>query len=257
MTSGARARPVDVAVYSDDDALMRAEAEHVAHLARAAIAARGRFLLALSGGSTPRRLYELLAVSPMREVMDWSRVDVFWGDERCVAPDDPQSNYRMAREALLDRVPIPRENVFRIHGEDEPHRAAEAYEQVLRGFFGGAEGAPARSFDQVLLGLGEDGHTASLFPGTPPVSEARRWVMAQHVERLETAWRITLTPVVLNAAADVTFLVAGVSKAQRLREVLEDHREAGALPAQIIQPNHGALHWRVDAAAGSSLHMPS
>jgi len=186
-------RPVDVAVFSDDDTLMRAEAEHVTKLARAAIAARGRFLLALSGGSTPRRLYELLAKPPFLEGIDWSRVCVFWGDERCVPPDDPQSNYRMAREALLERVPIPNENVFRIHGEDEPHHAAQAYERVLRGFFGQAEGPPDRSFDQVLLGMGDDGHTASLFPGTPPLTEGRRWVMAQYVERLPVQRRMFRT----------------------------------------------------------------
>ncbi len=246
-------RPVDVAVLPDDDTLMRAEAEHVAELARAAIAARGRFLLALSGGSTPRRLYELLARPPFLERVDWSRVCVFWGDERCVPPDHPESNYRMAREALLDRVPIPKENVLRIHGEGEPHHGAQAYEQVLRGFFGRAEGTPDRSFDQVLLGMGDDGHTASLFPGTPPLTEGRRWVMAQYVESLPVHWRITLTPVVLNAAADVTFLVAGASKAQRLQEVLEGGQRDVALPAQLIQPKRGVLHWMVDAAAGASL----
>ncbi len=246
-------RPVDVAVFSDDDTLMRAEAEHVAKLAHAAIAARGRFLIALSGGSTPGRLYELLARPPFLEGIDWSRVCVFWGDERCVPPDHAQSNYRMAREALLDRVPIPKENVLRIHGEDEPHRAAEAYEQVLGGFFGQAAGPPDRSFDQVLLGMGNDGHTASLFTGTPPLTEWRRWVMAQYVESLPVKWRITLTPVVLNAAADVTFLVAGSSKAERLREVLEGGQRDVALPAQLIQPKHGVLHWMVDAAAAASL----
>jgi 6-phosphogluconolactonase len=248
-----RERPVDVAVFPDDATLMRAEAEHVAALARAAIAARGRFLLALSGGSTPRRLYELLSRPPFLEGIDWSRVHVFWGDERCVPPGHPESNYRMAREALLDRVPIPDGNVLRIHGEDEPNRAAEAYEQVLRRVFGRMEGRPDRTFDEVLLGMGDDGHTASLFPGTPPLTEGHRWVMAQYVEPLPVQWRITLTPVVLNAAADVTFLVAGASKAPRLREVLEGGPRDVSLPAQLIRPLQGVLHWMVDAAAAARL----
>jgi 6-phosphogluconolactonase len=246
-------RPIDVAIFSDDDALMRAEAERAVMLAREAIAARGRFLLALSGGSTPRRLYELLSRPPFVERIDWSRVQVFWGDERCVPPDHPESNYRMAREALLDRVPIPKENVHRIRGEDEPPHAAQAYEQVLRGFFGQAEGPPERSFDEVLLGMGNDGHTASLFPGTPPVTEERRWVMAEHIEQPQAMWRITLTPVVINAAADVTFLVAGGNKAERLSEVLEGGPRDHPLPAQLIRPKHGSLHWMVDAAAGARL----
>jgi 6-phosphogluconolactonase len=240
-------------IFSDGDSLMRAEAERLVTLARDAIAAQGRFLLALAGGSTPRRLYELLSKPPFVDRIDWSRTHVFWGDERGVPPDHPASNYRMAREALLDRVPIPKENVHRIHGEDDPKRAAEDYERLLRGFFGPNEGPPARSFDEVLLGMGADGHTASLFPGAPPLTEGRRWVMAQHVEQPEPMWRITLTPVVLNAAADVSFLVAGAAKAQRLWDVLEGGPRDEALPAQLIRPNDGALHWWVDAAAGARL----
>jgi 5-dehydro-2-deoxygluconokinase len=248
--------PVDVVVFSDDDALMRAEAEHVVELARGTIAARRRFLLALAGGETPRRLYQLLAQPPYVDRIDWSHVHVFWGDERCVPPDHPESNYRMAREALLDKVPIPKENIYRIHGEDDPGRAAQAYEQVLRGYFGDTDGPPAQSFDQVLLGMGMDGHTASLFPGTPPLSEEHRWVMAQRVTKPKPMWRITLTPLVLNAASDVTFLVAGAAKAQRLSEVLESVPRNGALPAQLIRPSHGSLHWMVDAAAGARLQRP-
>jgi 5-dehydro-2-deoxygluconokinase len=243
---------VEVAVFADDDGLMRAEAEHLVAAARDAIAARGRFLLALAGGSTPRRLYELLSKPPFADRFDWSRTHVFWGDERCVAPDDAESNYRMAREALLDRVPIPKENIHRIRGEDDPESAARAYEEMLHGFFGPGDGLPERSFDEVLLGMGNDGHTASLFPGTPAVTEQRRWVMAQHVERPRPMWRITLTPPVINAADDVDFLVTGAAKADRLREVLEGNgRET--LPAQLIAPTHGSLHWMVDAEAGARL----
>jgi 5-dehydro-2-deoxygluconokinase len=244
---------VDVAVFSDDDSLMRAEAERLVAAARDAIAARGRFVLALSGGSTPRRLYEMLSKPEFADRIDWSRTHVFWGDERCVPPDHGASNYRMAREALLDRVPIPTENIHRMRGEDDPEVAARAYEAELHGFFGPADGPPERSFDEVLLGMGNDGHTASLFPGTPPVHEQRRWVMAQHVEQPQPMWRITLTPIVINAADDVDFLVTGAPKAERLRQVLENDGRTEVVPAQLIVPKHGSLHWMVDAAAGASL----
>jgi 5-dehydro-2-deoxygluconokinase len=243
----------EVAVFADDDSLMRAEAEHLVATARDAIAARGRFLLALAGGSTPRRLYELLSKPPFAGRIDWSRTHLFWGDERCVPPDHAESNYRMVREALLDRVPIPKENIHRIHGEDDPRAAAQAYEEELHGFFGPGEEAPERSFDEVLLGMGNDGHTASLFPGTPAVTEQRRWVMAQHIEQPRSMWRITLTPPVINAADDVDFLVTGAAKAQRLHEVLEGKGGGEAFPAQLIVPRQGSLHWMVDAAAGARL----
>jgi 6-phosphogluconolactonase len=243
----------EVAVFADDDSLMRAEGERLVAAARDAIEARGRFLLALAGGSTPRRLYELLSNPPFVDRIDWSRTHVFWGDERCVPPDHTESNYRMVREALLDRVPLPQENIHRIHGEDDPHAAAQAYEEELHGFFGPGEGPPERSFDEVLLGMGNDGHTASLFPGTPAVTEQRRWVMAQHIEQPRSMWRITLTPPVINAANDVDFLVTGAAKAQRLREVLEGNGGKETLPAQRIVPKQGSLHWMVDAAAGARL----
>jgi 6-phosphogluconolactonase len=236
-------------VFPDERELIRAEADRFVLLARAAVEARGGCLIALSGGSTPRPLYELLATAPYAPGIDWGRLHLFWGDERCVPPDHPDSNYRMTREALIDHVPIPPGNVHRIRGEDEPHQAAEGYQRGLREFFGSEE-RPARSFDLVLLGLGPDGHTASIFPGTAAVTEARRWVMAVHVDRPREMWRVTLTTVLLNAAADVTFLVSGNDKATRLREVLQ---EGAPLPAQLIKPMSGRLHWMVDAAAGSAL----
>jgi 6-phosphogluconolactonase len=240
-------------IFPDKGALIRAEAERIVTLASKAIAERGRCLISLAGGSTPKPLYELLASAPYAQRIDWAHMHLFWGDERCVPPDHPDSNYRMTREALLDHVPLPPENVHRIRGEDEPHQAAEGYERVLREFFG-AGPAPARSFDLVLLGMGPDGHTASIFPGTAATTETRRWAMAVHVERPRDMWRVTQTTVVLNAAADVTFLVAGAPKAARLREVLQ---EAGdrrpLLPVQLVRPTDGAVHWMVDAAAGAGL----
>ncbi len=242
-----------IEVYADRETLVRAEAERVIALAGDAISARGRFSLALSGGSTPRPLYALLATPAFASRLDWSRVHVFWGDERCVPPDHADSNYRMAREALLDHVPIPAANVHRIAGESPPDDAAKAYEQILRAHFGRATGPPERTFDLALLGMGDDGHTASLFPGTPPVTEERRWVLANHVTAARDMWRITLTPVVLNAAAVVTFLVAGASKAERLWDVLEGPTRAAPLPVQRIHPSHGALTWMIDAAAAQRL----
>jgi len=236
-----------VEIYSDSETLMHAAADRIARHARRALGARGRFSIALSGGTTPRRLYELLARPPFGTRIDWSRVDVFWGDERCVPRDHPESNYRMACEALLDRVPIPPENVHRIAGEDEPQQAARAYEQTLRSYFKTAEGPPKRSFDLVLLGMGDDGHTASLFPGTPAVTELQRWVMPTIGPH--GMWRITLTPVVIDAATAITFLVAGAAKADRLKEALE--REQANLPVQFIRPTHGAVTWMVDAPAAS------
>jgi 6-phosphogluconolactonase len=240
-----------VEVFPNEHQLIQTEAERIVALARAAIAARGRVLLALSGGSTPRPLYELIATQPYAGRIDWSRVHLFWGDERSVPPDHPESNYRMTKEALIDHVLIPADNVHRIRGEDDPARAAFAYERVLRGFFGAGE-VPERSFDLVLLGVGADGHTASLFPGTPATHEQRLWVMPVHVDRPRDMWRVTLTPVVLNAAGDITFLVTGAEKAARVRQVLKES-DRPEVPAQLVCPTHGTLHWMVDAAAGSDL----
>jgi 6-phosphogluconolactonase len=173
-------------------------------------------------------------------------VHIFWGDERCVPPDRPQSNYRMANETLLSRVPLPAENIHRIRGEDEPKLAAAAYEELLRGFLRG------ESLDLVLLGMGDNGHTASLFPGLPGVTETVRWVLAQYVE-VVSMWRVTMTPVVINAARHVRFLVAGAEKADRLRDVLEGPAQLEVLPSQAIQPTRGELRWLVDAAAAARL----
>jgi 5-dehydro-2-deoxygluconokinase len=244
-------RPRDLEVFADGDTLAHAEAERIVAQARTAIAARDRFSIALSGGSTPRTLYSLLATPRFASQIDWSRVHVFWGDERCVPPEHPESNFRMTREALLDRVPIPWGNVHRIAGEDEPEAAARAYEQALRAFLDVPDGPPERTFDLVLLGMGEDGHTASLFPGTPAVEEDRRWAVPNRGPH--GMWRITLTQIVLDAADAITFLVAGAAKAERLHEVLEEPPQSPPLPAQLIHPTHGALTWMIDAAAARKL----
>lgn len=242
------------------DALMAGAAELVVSAAAAAIGAAGRFAVALAGGSTPRRLYELLASPAYARRVDWSRVQLFWGDERCVPPDDPASNYRMAREALLDHVPIPEVNVHRIRAEDRPARAAASYERELRHAFATPVGRPSltvgRRFDLVLLGMGENGHTASLFPGLGAVREQERWVVGEHVPEM-SQWRVTLTPPLLNAAMHVAFLVAGAGKATMLQRVLEGPSEPEALPAQAIAPVDGTLAWLVDTDAAARLSPAS
>jgi 6-phosphogluconolactonase len=241
-------------VYRDAQHLAEAAAGHVARLAREALAARGGFTLALAGGSTPRPVYERLASPPYASEVDWTRTELFFGDERCVPPWDASSNYAMVRHALLERVHVPEANVHRMRGEDDPQDAARDYEALLRGALGVVPGAaaPAAALDLVLLGMGENGHTASLFPGTPALGETRRWVVAQYVEGLGT-WRLTVTPALLNAARHVTFLVSGAAKARTLQRVLEGPRIPQELPAQIVQPAHGSLRWMVDAAAAAHL----
>jgi 6-phosphogluconolactonase len=245
-----------IEVYPDAERLAGATAEHFVSLAGEAIVSQGRFAVALAGGSTPRATYELLARDELSTRLDWSRVHVFWGDERCVPPDHADSNYRMARETLLDHVPLPAENVHRMRGELEPAQAAAEYEQRLRVYFSSpsldqAAEPPAR-FDLILLGMGDDGHTASLFPGAAATREQTRWVIAYLVEKLD-AWRITLTPAAINAAANVTFVVSGAGKAQRLRQVLTGPRRSDVLPAQIVNPDRGRLRWLVDEAAATAL----
>ena len=233
----------DVTVLPSADALAEAAAGRFVAAAEDAVASHGQFIVALSGGWTPRDTYLRLASEALVSKVMWSRVQILWGDERCVPPHNVDSNYRMARETLLDRVPVPAANVHRIHGEDDPATAAAAYEATLR--------ALAR-IDLVLLGLGEDGHTASLFPGGAAVHEHTRWVMAARAAA-GSMWRITLTPAVINAAAEVLFLVSGGAKAGILRRVLEGPRRPDELPAQAIAPSNGRVRWCVDAAAAADL----
>lgn len=239
-----------VTVVASEAALAEEAAQAVADAADEALGRTGRFTLALSGGSTPRRLYARLAAPPFRSRIDWSRLHVFWGDERCVPPDHPDSNYRLAHESLLSRVPIPPERVHRIRGEDsDPERAALDYSEELTRIFGLEPGERLR-FDLILLGLGADGHTASLFPGSPALNETRRLVVATYVEPVK-AYRLTLTLPVLNAAARVIFLVSGNAKAEALRAVLEDG-PSPRRPASLVRPEREAF-WFVDRAAASRL----
>ncbi len=237
----------EVEVCADGDALMTAAAETVVRAAAEAIEESGRFTLALSGGTTPKRLFQLLATPGYAARIDWTHVHACFGDERCVPPNDPASNYRMAREALLDRVPIPPGQVHRMRGEDDPVTAAADYERQLREVVGNRT-----RLDLVLLGMGDNGHTASLFPGLTAVHEHTRWVVAEHIAEVGM-WRITLTPAAINAAAEVVFLVSGAGKAPMLARVLEGPRQPDVLPAQVVAPTKGTLRWLVDAAAAAQL----
>jgi len=240
-----------IRVLPDPAALAEAAARHVVELSQAAIAARGRFSIALSGGSTPRALHLRLASPPLVDQVDWSRVHVFFGDERCVPPEDDRSNYRMASETLLSNVPIRPEHIHRMRGELPPEIAAQDYERDLREFFGDE---PA-SLDLILLGMGDNGHTASLFPGLTAVHEQQRWVLGEYVAEVGM-WRLTLTHVVLNLAGEVLFLVAGAAKAAMLRRVLQGAYSPSELPAQVVRPRLGEVFWLVDAAAAAELSAP-
>jgi 6-phosphogluconolactonase len=235
----------EIKIVPDAVTLAHDAAEEFHRLAEAAVQERGRFSVALSGGNTPRTVYSLLASE--HKQLPWDRIHIFFGDERHVPPDDPDSNFRMASESLLSKVPIPEKNIHRIHAELDAETAAEEYDQQLRDFFGLVNQAWPR-FDLVFLGIGEDGHTASLFPGSEALTETSRRVAANWVEKFKT-FRITLTFPVLNHAAEVVFLVSGASKAQILSEILRPGTQK--YPAQSVQPENGRLLWLVDEAAGS------
>jgi 6-phosphogluconolactonase len=230
-------------IMPDAAAVAQAATDRFVALARSAIAANGRFTVALSGGSTPKAMLVRLIDQPV----DWAHVEVFWGDERCVSPEDGESNYRMACEALLDHVSIPDQNVHRMQGEINPTQAASNYTGELRAVFGSVDWP---RFDLILLGLGTDAHTASLFPGTGAIHEGQRWVVGHFVEKLK-AYRLTLTSPVINHAEHVIFLVAGADKAAAFRSVFTHPIDPDRFPAQIIQPVSGNLTWVIDQAAAS------
>jgi 6-phosphogluconolactonase len=242
----------ELGVLDDLDDLARAAAEEITKSAEEAVASRGRFTVALSGGSTPKPVYRLLAEEPYRGRIDWNRVRVFWGDDRHVPPAHPESNFGMAHEALLSKVPIPPDNIHRMRAEKpDAERAASDYEWTLRSAFDLDEGQWPR-FDLVLMGIGADGHTASLFPGSDAVRERSRLVIAPWVSSLGT-FRITLTVPVFNRAALALFLVSGEEKAEALRAVLEGDFQPDRFPAQAIRPEDGRLLWLVDGAAARLL----
>jgi len=249
---------MSIQIFPDRQTLIDGTAEYITRIAVDAMAKRKRFTIALSGGSTPRPVYSRLATEPFLHQIDWSRVHVFFGDERCVPPADPRSNFKMAQEALFEYVPLVPSNVHRIHGEDAPEKAAVAYATVLEKTLGGksGSGAPADPIDLVLLGMGDNGHTASLFPGMPELLNDPNWVVAKYVEEV-AMWRVTLTPVVINSARNVAFLVSGADKAEMAAKILEGPYQPVQLPSQIVKPTNGELRWLLDAPAAALLKAPA
>ncbi len=244
---------ISVFVHPDADTLALATAALFVEEARRAVSERGRFTVALAGGSTPKRTYELLAQPLLAQLVRWEAVHVFWGDERCVTAADPRSNERMAREALLDHVPIPPDQVHPVRCQGEAQRAAEEYENLLR---------PFSSLDLVLLGLGDNGHTASLFPGSEVLGEQERWVVAAFVDAADSAhttaagadlWRVTLTAPFLNRATTVVFLASGPGKAEIVKKIIEGPVDGTLLPAQLIRPRSGRLLWQLDDESAALL----
>ena len=231
--------------------MSRVAAELFAMLSKKSIASRGRFVVALSGGSTPHRLYSLLGSPWYRNNIDWSRVYIFWTDERCVPKDHPESNYRFAHETFLSRVPLPAQNIYRIRGEDEPSKAAKAYEDELRNFF---SGSGAIVFDLIILGVGDDGHTASLFPGSPALDERMRPAVPVYLEEPKIN-RVTLTLPVLNHASQVLFLASGRIKAGAVHEIVEEGNPK-QYPAGLVQPFQSSAVWMIDREASSALAKP-
>jgi len=240
-------------VEPDAAALASRAAHYFVEMVSEAVAARGRARIAISGGSTPKAAFQLLADpnQPWRARMPWDSLDLFWVDERTVPPDAPDSNYRMTREALLDHVPLRPEQIHRMEGELSPQVAAARYESELRSSFR-LEGAESPRFDLISLGMGDDGHTASLFPRTEAIHAMSQLVVANQVPQKDT-WRITLTWPVINHASSVFFLIAGADKAEILREVLTGPRDPDRLPSQLIWPASGILTLILDKAAAAQL----
>jgi 6-phosphogluconolactonase len=240
-------------IFESAEDLSQAVAELFVALARDAIGRRGRFAVALAGGSTPKRLYQLLADDPYRGQIDWPHLEIFWNDERAVPADDPESNYKMAWDAMLSRVPVDGARVHRMPGEAaDADRAASDYQRRIAATLGVDVDGPPPSFDLILLGIGEDGHTASLFPYTAAIEETCRWVVANHVSQ-KGMHRLTMTLPILNRAAQVVFLVTGAGKAQIVSEILEGPPDTLRLPSQAVQPGNGQLHWFLDRPAAGRL----
>lgn len=243
----------EIIITRDLEELSQKAAEFIAGFITDLEKTKERIAIALSGGTTPKRLYERLAIGPFHKDIPWNQVHLFWGDERFVPPGHPDSNYRMVYEALISKVPIPSENVHRMPGEMAyPQAAADEYEENLHRFFGSSpEGWPR--FDLVILGVGSDGHTASLFPGSEALKERRRWVAAPYVEKLN-AYRLTLTLPVFNSADQVIFLVNGKEKARIVKELLAGYNTKTIFPVQMIKPRHGKPIFFLDRPSASLIY---
>jgi 6-phosphogluconolactonase len=252
-----RKTDVEYRVYDGADELSRAAAEHFLETTQNVAKANGVARIAISGGNTPKRTFELMANPAEKYVaaMPWEKIEFYWVDERTVPPDHKDSNYRMTREALLSKVPVKPEQIFRIEGELEPEQAAARYESAIRNHLR-LEGAQGPRFDVLQLGMGPDGHTASLFPHTAALHDLIRIAVANHVPQLNT-WRVTLTAPVINEARDVFFLIAGKDKARPLHDVLLGRYDPETLPSQLIRPRNGRLLMLLDKEAAALLPVPN
>jgi 6-phosphogluconolactonase len=252
-------RPATVTyrVFASPAATACAAAQLFSETASKAATDRGSARIAISGGTTPKSMFQLLAdpAEPFLKQVPWDRIELYWVDERCVPPDHPESNYRMTKEALLSKVPLPPERVHRMEGELDPEVAAARYESIIRNTFK-LEGAETPTFDLILLGMGDDGHTASLFPHTEALNEMSRIVVPNHVPQKD-AWRITLTWPVINQGREVAFLIEGEGKAQVLHDVFLGPYQPDTYPSQIIRPANGRLTLLLDRAAAAKLPAPA
>ncbi len=239
-----------IKILPDEETLIRQSADEVTGLINQTLAEKDICTFVLSGGSTPKALYSKLASAPYRKTVRWEKVHLFWGDERCVPPDHQDSNYRMVKESLLDHIDLPPENIHRISGEKPPDVAAQEYEQEVRKYVSGACGIPR--FDITLSGIGDDGHTASLFPGTPVLKEQKKLVASVYVPGLKS-WRITLTFPVINNSKVILFLVKGSSKARIMSQVLNGNSSGNRYPVQKINPTDGKKIWFLDKKAAAML----
>jgi 6-phosphogluconolactonase len=237
----------DIKIYNSPEDFQRGCTDYIVNIILECINAYGRCTIALSGGSTPRNIYKLLGSVEYLSQIRWEKVYLFWGDERCVPPFDPHNNFKMVDETLISKVPIPSQHIFRIPSEETPIEAASRYEHTLKFFFGNGI---YPSFDIILLGLGEEGHIASLFPGSSAIEENQRWVVSTYVEKLK-AFRITLTFPVINNAKHIIFLVSGSNKAEILKKIFAENQNK--IPAKKVSPQNGKLIWLLDKDAASLL----
>jgi 6-phosphogluconolactonase len=239
---------MELHVFKNPDELSHAAAKWIADNITAALQHQDRFTIALSGGSTPKALHKILAASPYKEQIDWSKLHFFWGDERDVPFQDDRNNAKMAYDTLLNFVPTPPYHIHVMRTDISPEESAAEYEKILHFYFD----QTATSFDLVLLGMGDDGHTLSLFPGTAAVNEEKAWAIAYFL-KAQDMYRITLTKTIVNRAARIAFLTTGTNKAHALKEVLQGAYNPDLYPSQEIKPVKGELHWFVDETAASEL----
>jgi 6-phosphogluconolactonase len=243
----------DIQIFQNTEELAARAANYFVDLTTSKLRKKDSFRVALSGGSTPLSMYSILVQEAVRDRVNWEKVFFFWGDERYVPHDHPESNYGSAHQALFEHLPVPDNHILPINTENSPEQDALAYQETIKQHFEVVD--PQISlprFDLIYLGMGTDGHTASLFPHSPALEHLDQWVVANHVEALDT-WRITMTPTIINAAEYVIFLVRGIDKAERLNEVVNGPYKPAELPAQLIRPEYGQLIWLIDQAASSVL----